>query len=251
MLNQLDSYLYGLILTDGSISFQSRNRGKISIELNIKDKELLQKIQTQIPNCKISHRTRNTNFKQHSQTVVLNNYQKEFRDKFINYGIPTMNKSIIGTVPNQLYSISDFWRGVYDGNGSIGFTNTNVPFISLVTKSSALKEELCNLLLRKFNINKQINPNTRDHVYNIVLKNEDAIQFSHFIYQNANIFMQRKYDTYVQFQKWNRTTKKMPHQIWTPKDITYIQTHSIEESKEHLHRSASSIKTKLWRLQQK
>ena len=41
MLDPLDSYLYGLILTDGSIYLTSRNRGKICIELNRKDKELL------------------------------------------------------------------------------------------------------------------------------------------------------------------------------------------------------------------
>lgn len=251
MLDPLDSYLYGLILTDGSIYLTSRNRGKICIELNRKDKELLQKIQTYVPECRIRCRMRNTNFKQHVETAILNNYKKAFREKFIGYGIPVKDKSIVGTIPNQPYSVPDFWRGVYDGNGSIGFTKANEPFISLVTKSTPLKQELLSLLFEEFRIIKHINQNQRDHVYNIVLKNEDAIQFGNFIYNNADIFMQRKYNNYIQFQNWKRTSKKSSHRRWTLEEIAYIQTHTIEESKQYLHRSTSSIKTQLWRLKQK
>lgn len=251
MLNSFESYLYGLVLTDGSLYFNTRNRGKVTIELNKKDDELLYKLQQQIPNSSVTPRTRNTNFKQHSETMVFANYRKEFREFFIANGIPKENKSICGTIPSTPYSESDFWRGVYDGNGSIGLTSNSEPFTSLVTKSEPLKNELLNLLKTKFGIIKNINPNKRDHVYNIVLKNEDAIEFTKFIYQNASIYMKRKHDEYTKIQKWIRTKPKLSKTSWSDTEIEYIKTHTIQESMTHLNRTKSSIKTQLWRLQQK
>lgn len=249
-MNKFESYLYGLILTDGSLYLQSRNRGRIAIELQASDIDLLYQLQQQIPHSSIHTRTRDTNFKKNYQSVIFTNYQKEFRDRFINYGIPLKNKKTIGTVPMVPYSINDFWRGVYDGNGSIGFTSKNEPFVSLVTKSEPLKEELCKLLASKFNIHKNINPNQRDKIFNIVLKNEDAIQFCDFLYENAPIYLQRKYDEYQKMKTWIRTKPRLREQSWSMAEIQYIQTHTIQESMTHLHRTKSSIKTKLWRIRQ-
>ena len=62
-MNQFESYLFGLILTDGSVYLTTQNRGKITIELQRSDIELLEKIQQNIPESIISIRKRNTNFK--------------------------------------------------------------------------------------------------------------------------------------------------------------------------------------------
>lgn len=250
MLNKFESYVYGLILTDGSIYLTTRNRGKITIELKRQDEELLLKLQKQIPHSKITRRTRNTNFKQNSETSILSNYQKEFRDFFLSVGIPSKNKSIIGTIPNTLFSESDFWRGVIDGNGSLGYTNNNEPFVSLVVKSEMLKDAFLELINIKFNIRKCIKPNTRDNVYNIILKNENAIDFLNFIYTDADIYMLRKYDMYLKIKNWKRTKKKSNHNAWTDYEINYIQNHTVDDCMSHLNRSKQSIKMKLWRLSQ-
>lgn len=251
MLTKFESYLYGLILTDGSLYFTTRNRGKVSIELNKKDTELLKKLQQRIPNSSVKPRTRNTNFKQHNESVIFTNYQKEFREFFVKNGIPKQNKSIYGNIPTTTFSEPDFWRGVYDGNGSLGFTANNEPFISLVTKSEPLKQSLLSLMKTKFGIIKNINPNRRDHVYNITLKNEDAIAFANFLYKNASLYMQRKYNAHLQMQTWTRNKPKLTQTSWSKTEIEYIKTHSIQESVEYLKRSKSSIKMKLWRLKQK
>lgn len=251
MLTPFESYLYGLILTDGSLYFGTRNRGKISIELNKKDAELLYKLQQQIPHSSVHPRTRDTNFKQHSETMVFTNSQKEFRDFFTKAGIPKKDKSIYGEPPKTFHHESDFWRGVYDGNGSLGFTSANEPFVSLVTKSEPLKIALFTLLEDRFNIHKIMRPNNRDRVYNIVLKNEDAMLFSDFLYNHASIYMERKYKEYLKIQTWIRTKPKISSKSWSDEEIDYIQTHSVKESMNHLNRTESSIKMRLWRLQQK
>lgn len=248
VMNQFESYLFGLILTDGSVYLTTRNRGKITIEIQRSDIGLLEKIQQYIPESKVSTRKRNTNFKKDYESAIWSNHQLSFRTQMFNWGLPKHNKSIIGTTPNTDYSKSDFWRGVYDGNGSIGFTKQNEPFISLTTASKPLKNELCDLLLEQFNIHKNVNPNNRDHVYNIVLKNEDAIKFCNFLYNNATIYLQRKHNDYQQIRTWKRTKKRMKQQSWSPDEIKYIQTHTVIDSMKHLNRTEKSIKMKLWRL---
>lgn len=237
-------------MTDGSIYLTTRNRGHISIELGANDIELLKKIQEKIPDSKLNTRIRNTNFKENYQTATWSDYQKEFREKFFSYGMPKKDKGIYGTVPIVKYSENDFWRGVIDGNGSIGFTSDGDPFISLTTASKILKENLCELLYKNFNIKKNIKPNKRDNVYNIVLKCEDAIAFCDFLYKNAEIYLQRKYIKYIEIKKWKRTKKKIYSQSWTSEEIEFIKTHNVKESMIHLQRTEKSIKMKLWRVKQ-
>ena len=248
MLNETYSYIYGLIITDGSIYLTTRNRGRIQIELKYNDKDILEKIQKIIPNCHMTERYRNTNFKQNSHTVILSNYQKQFRDNLINYGIPTNLKSINARPPIVPYDTTAFWRGVIDGNGSLGFTKQGIPYVSLVTKSETIKTKYCQWLYQHFNIIKHINPNTRDHVYNITITREDAMRVSYSLYKNSNLHLNRKYNAAQQIQQWKRSKPTHPRQMWTVYELNFIQTHSVQESIQTLHRTEQSIRMKLWRL---
>ena len=112
-MNQFESYLFGLILTDDSVYLTTRNRGKITIEIQRSDIGLLETIQQHIPESKVSTRKRNTNFKKDYESAIWSNHQLPFRIQMFNWGLPKHDKSIIGTTPNTDYSKSDFWRGVY------------------------------------------------------------------------------------------------------------------------------------------
>lgn len=250
-LNNFDSYLYGLLLTDGSISLSTRNRGKVSLELKIEDKELLYEIQRNVASSSIYFRTRTTNFKERYESAVWYCCRKEFRDKFIYYGIPVKNKSIVGNIPKYKFSISDFWRGVIDGNGSIGITKDDRPFISLTIMSENLKIAYCEFLYNLFSIKKVVHRNKRDNIYNIVVFDEDAISLGKFLYDNASIYLQRKYEQYLSFMNWTRIKKKQYRNYWTDIEVQYIQNHTIEQSAKYLNRSISSIKNKLYKLSKK
>ena len=123
-----------------------------------------------------------------------------------------------------------------------------MPYLSLGTVSEKICQAYLKLLKEKFGIIKNLHRNKRDNCYNIVLKNEDAILVATYLYEDAPIYLNRKYEKYLEIKKWIRTVKKVTRKDWTDEELDYITTHSIQESIEKLHRTESSIKTKLFRL---
>lgn len=254
-MDKNDSYVYGLLITDGSLSLEERNRGKVRLEVSEKDRDIVEKLYNFIPNSSIMSRTRDTNFSKEYNSIIFSNSRKEFRDKLIESGFPTKNKTENANVPVVEYDEFAFWRGVIDGDGSIGFMKAGTPFISLVTKSELLKESFCNFLKEHYNIIKIVNRNKRDNVYNIVINNEEAVELAKDLYlsdEEESIYLDRKYNKAKELQQWVRTTKKAPKRTpWTEEQDDFILSHSLEESMKTLNRTASSIKGRLYRLSKK
>lgn len=244
------SYVFGILITDGNMYIsKENNKGKVRLELNIKDKDLIEKLKQVIPYySSITYRQRDTNFKDNYESVILTISRLEFRKELIEFGYPLENKTDNASTPVKSYSEKDFWRGVIDGDGSLGFIQDGSPFLSLVTKSEKLKEAYCNFLKKNFGIIKNINRNARDNIYNITIKNEDAQLVSKFLYENSNLFLDRKFNKYQEIQKWIRTKKKVVRREWTEEEIEFIKTHSLAESVEKLGRTKSSIQNKKFRV---
>ena len=209
-LNEQFSYIFGLLITDGNLSLASRNRGRVTLEVSIKDKDIIDKLVSFIPGSTKISRSRNTNFKNSYESVSFRNYSKEFREFLINAGFPIKNKTINAGFPSIDFDQFSFWRGVIDGDGSLGFTSNQEPFISLVTKSETLKDQYLSFLKSNFSIEKKLKRNKRDNVYNIVVKNENAVQLGKMLYLdiNSDLYINRKHELALQLQQWKRTKKK-------------------------------------------
>lgn len=244
------SYLFGLLTSDGNLYLQSRNRGKISFELKTSDEELLYKIQKVVENGTLSSRTRDTNFKKSYTSSVYSNSMQEFRQIFIDMGLPLKNKAETCGLPKTEYSQRDFWRGVLDGDGSIGIIADGSPFISLVTKSEDLKNAYCDLLLKKLGLRKSLNRNKRDNVYNIIIKNEYAVELAKYLYsENDELFLERKFKKSMEMQEWKRLRpKRTPQRRWTKEEEEIILNSSIEEAMQKTGRTFKSIKSQKARL---
>ena len=104
------SYIYGILAADGNLYLQSRNRGRFSLELNIKDKDIIEKINDIIPFGKISYRKRITNFGYNS-VICYTNYRYDFRKEIISMGYPIFNKTTLIAPPIVEYDENAFWRG--------------------------------------------------------------------------------------------------------------------------------------------
>lgn len=247
------SYVYGLLGADGSLSLLERNRGKITLEVNSKDSDITEKLYHLIPNSTIRERTRNTNFKENYITTIFSNSRLEFRQEMIAFGLPIVDKTNTIGPPLQEYSKRDFWRGVIDGDGSLGFTGQGRPFVSLVTKSENLKVAYCNFLLEEFGIVKEISRNKRDNVYNIMVSNEEAQSLCKYLYDGAALYLDRKYNKALEILDWHRPegSREMTYRLWTKEEEDFLLSHTLEESYNTLNRTKSAIKSHLYKMKSK
>lgn len=169
------NYMIGFLQADGHHEESPRNGGKIRIELNHRDIDILEKIKDiVIPhiNITIKSRVRDTNFKKGSHQTTLSIFNLAFRTAIKPY-VPVGRKSDIIEPPFSLpnFSKRHYIRGLIDADGSIGISKANRPFISLCVSSEKIKEFIINDIKEITGLKKEMNRNTRDNVYNIKAKN--------------------------------------------------------------------------------
>lgn len=245
------SYLFGFIQTDGHLESSSRNRGKLRIEVKSEDRYLLEKFQEIIPyKSTISDRTRNTNYSKNYSSSCLSVYNKEFRDIINKWGIPYGKKSNLISLPKEDYSKIDYFRGIIDGDGSLGITKNNIPFLSLTTASKDIFNAWIEFIIQYINKNKINQRNKRDNIYNICIYKEDAQILSKVLYYKNCLCLKRKYDNSLEIENWIRPINMIisPKKSWDREQDIYILNHNIEDSMNELKRTKSSIETRLWRI---
>lgn len=248
------SYLIGFIQTDGHLQSNTRNRGRLSIEISYKDKEILMKLQNIIPvNTTIYTRVRNTNFIKNHTGITLNVFDKNFRETINYYGVPYGKKSNIIEPPKVNYSQIDYWRGIIDGDGSLGMTSNNIPFISLITMSEKLFLEY-KKFLTNFGIEINLNRNKRDNIYNICVFNENAQKIVSALYYPGAIALDRKMKKANDIISWvrspNQKKRKIPFKKWSENEIKILISNDIISCLKLLDRTENSIRVKKQRLKQ-
>lgn len=259
-INKEISYLIGLFQTDGSMSEYTGNKGNFSIELSSKDEDIIYKIKELIPyNYNIKKRTRKTivnNREYNNESICLRVYNLEFRTFLNECGIPYGKKSKIIKPPLQLkdLSIKDYLRGLYDGDGSLGFTKTDLPYMSFTTDSDSISkfivENISKITKKPL---KKLKRNNRDNIYNICITKEDTILFVNELYYDNCLSIKRKYDNAQLIKKWKRpiTMKKVISKRWNNDEDNYILNNNMIDSMKKLNRTDKSIKTRLWRLKKR
>lgn len=214
------SYLFGLFGTDGSIKRTSDEKHISELSLELIDKEVLDQIESLIPNCSRSERNRNTNYKTNYHSYVLRCHNKDFITWCENNGFPIKDKTNTFKPPIGHYSEADFWHGVIDGDGSIGIKKAEEqPFISLTTKSELLKQAYDDFIEKYTNFRPNNSRNMRDDIYNITLHGKKAITIMSIIYQDKVIGIERKYQNYLSNKDW-QGKKRLggAARKWTPEE---------------------------------
>ena len=249
------SYFIGILLTDGSIYLNKSNpnKGRVSIEIKFEDREILLSFSELFPlHSSISTRVRRTNFSNSSKTSVWCCSRKELRDWLSLIQIPFGKKSqSIQLIPGV--DVSHFWRGIIDGDGSLGFTKQGLPFISLVTSSEQLRNDYLEFIYSV--TNKKFNPqrNERDGVYNILISKEDAIAVVNKLYPAGVKYntIKRKQNIAQEMQKWQRPLnmpKRPNRKIWDLEQDKIVLMFPVAKAMELLNRSEASISCRKRRL---
>jgi hypothetical protein len=195
MLDANDSYILGFLQTDGH-----RHKsigGGCSIELSIRDIDILDKIRAALGiEVAVKTRTRNTNFMKDYTTCSLH-IPEHIATRYDEF-IPRGKKSEDVMAPKATaYSKSDYWRGVIDGDGSLGFRVQGThgalkPFVALVSASQALYEDFRQYVKDVCGFTFNTTRNKRDGVYNVVVVSSVAHALVSRLYAGAQICLDRK-----------------------------------------------------------
>ena len=250
--NPFYAYLFGFAQTDGHLYETTRNRGRLRIELSKRDEKLLQEFQKRLPfNSTIMERVRNTNFGNGFVFVNWSVYDKRFRDWLVKCGFQSGSKSKIITTPIGKYSKVDYFRGLIDGDGSLGLTGNGFPFLSIVTSSPLIADEYLNFLESITGKKKTSKPNERDNVQNIAIYKEDAQKVVEQLYYKNCLALPRKISKAKEVLSWKRpkTMKRIENRKrWTIDEDKFILSNSVEKAMKKLDRSRKSVEIRIWRL---
>lgn len=174
------------------------------IALQESDRELLEKIRGELSSTQPlriidqSHRKNNPNNYDYNNMCVFNMYSTHICDSLTNLGV-VKNKSLVLEFPNiskDLYS--HFIRGYFDGDGSVGKYNNGLicSFISTEHFCNKAKEIIESNLNIYCGIYKACNNGITK---SLTMHGKSAQKFLNWIYQNADLYLQRKYDRYLKY----------------------------------------------------
>ena len=207
------AYWLGFIFADGYISYSDKNMKKgqvttaycVGIKLKWSDQEHLKKFNKSIGgNYKvfkeISHpdgfrkqTTEAAKILVYSQQMYndLNNYFD--RDKTYTAKFPE--------IPDNL--MRHFIRGYFDGDGCLSLIDKNI-YVKFLGASKDFHEGLKDVLKKNkfiFTSNSKINLYNTEMHYILISRNLEKIKFLDWIYQDCNIYLDRKYNKYLDCKK--------------------------------------------------
>lgn len=247
------AYMFGFLQADGHMAAGTRLRGRVTIEINARDIQILREFQELTPyNTSITERTRSTNFSENHHSATWTLCALEARTTLNQLGLPYGKKSKKITPPRVPFSRQDYLRGVIDADGSVGFTGQGLPFISLTTSSTAVGAYLCHYAKKVTGAERLIKRNTRDGVYNILYTKEAAIQLAEHLYSPGCLALERKRSAAASLASWVRPAGmkvRPPRKPWTAEaDRILLAAPTLAHAAAELGRSQSSCQVRRWRL---
>lgn len=248
------AYLIGLAQTDGNLYAGVGEKGRFTLEISERDESILYELQKIIPvYSSITHRTRTTNFSKCAKSASLCVSNRYYREALVESGITYGKKSTTIAPPKVPFSKPNYFRGVIDGDGSLGITGNGFPFLSLVTASQELATVYLEFITEITGITKSPKRNNRDGVFNIVLYKEQAQQLAKALYSHGGLSIRRKQDKFVQLMQWTRPTNMriiLEQRTWTTNEDEVVKNNKPEIAAGLLNRSLSSVKNRKFRLKE-
>jgi hypothetical protein len=248
------AYIFGFMQADGSHYAGPGNKGRVTIEIKAEDAPVLYEMQAALRPwaTSVSYRSRSTNFAAEYRSAVLTLCGLEARTRLSELGLPPGPKSTTIAPPAEPFSHRDYLRGWYDGDGSIGFTSTGLPFLSIVTASPAIAQFVCAELRQVTGARRTANPNARDGVANIMIASDPAAVLARWLYDHAAIALDRKRNAAVQVASWERPPGMRARPVslrrWTPEEDALIIGIPIRVAAQRLGRTEQSVNLRRWRL---
>jgi len=207
------AYILGLLYSDGS---NGLSKGTISLSLQEDDREILEQIRITVNSSKpleyIDYSNKN-DFGYH--------YKNQYRLLFFSIHMcRTLND--IGMIPNKSLKLqfpnipselySHFIRGYFDGDGSLVQSiknDNNHPILVTLTSTKSFCNTVSNIIQEVLGVHSCITEaSCRNGITNVLSISGRNVckKFLDWIYQDANLYMQRKYKRYLDYYNINNSS---------------------------------------------
>ena len=249
------AYFVGLFQADGHLECGAGQKGRAAIELAARDIELLLRLPHLFPgvNSTVSTRTRTTNFATKYTSATWRIYNLEFRRELESCGVPVGRKSNDVGPPAGPYHERGYFRGLLDGDGSVGFTGTGRPFVGLVTASSSLADHFCATVKAVAGTVRTPKRNTRDNVFSLMVSSEPAARLAEWAYPRGCLALERKCLAAAGVAAWARPSDMRARPFlgsrrWTIDEDLVVTTATIRDAARLLGRTETAVNARRWRL---
>lgn len=210
---QEKAYVLGLLYSDGS---NNPNKSTVSISFQEEDRDLLEQVRLLIGSDKpleyLDYSKKDTFGYKYKNQYRLLVFSKHICNSLSELGV-VKNKSLKATFPTFLEKslIPHFIRGVYDGDGSVYMQckneNNHAVSVTITATDSfciVMKEIVEAELGIKCHVYDASCHNGITKVFTLSGRNVSK-KFLDWIYQDATIYLQRKYDRYVDYYNMNNS----------------------------------------------
>lgn len=227
------AYWLGFLYADGCITRYYKNDllKSMSIELGLCQKDIghLEKFRKSLnANVPIKHRVIKNNGKEYNSNRIVINCTKMCYD-LINLGCTPRKTYDLKFPTNEIVPIEymrDFLRGYFDGDGCIHTSLQNEqPHIELsITGMSDMLKSISDFLLQNnvIRIVPKIHDDKRSKASSIYFYGTDSNkELLDYLYKNSNIFLDRKYQKYIDFYKNYKPIDKRGV-YWSKRNKAYI-----------------------------
>lgn len=174
------SYWIGMLMADGYVH---NKRGYVELSLHHNDKDMIEKFKNDLNSDRKINCYNNKCSIKISSRKLINDLKK--------YGI-IQRKSGKEIFPDINFK-SDFLRGFFDGDGSVGISKKQKWF-RFISSSYIIIDQINNFLIKKGISSKNISKlNSKTPIYSIHYSSYfDCINLYKLIYENSTLFMKRK-----------------------------------------------------------
>lgn len=230
------AYILGFISADGSVNKQKTS---LSIELQMRDKEVLEFIRQQItPTAPIK---------------ITKKKGREYCRLRINSVKLIQSLQKYNVVPNKTFTIrldfdipqqfiGDYVRGLFDGDGWITCRRNTVEF-GICSGSKQFIEDLFSLI--KTGRIRTMNSRRRKSLYVLDAEANSAITIRDIMYSSGGFALKRKKDIF--FSNFHIPSIRW----WTPEQIQYLTKHygePLQTVADAIGKSYKAISKKIWEL---
>lgn len=231
--NSNKAYFLGFLMADG---YNHEERNVIEVSCSMKDKDILEKLSIAVKSSKPIRYVESNGIKSYRLEMV----SKQMSMSLARHGCGQAKTFVIvfPDIPSTLYK--DFIRGYFDGDGCISYSfiqSNNIHGSILcgtvrIVGTHLLCKFIAKYLEETMGINTSIlcrHPENNNNIRTLQISgNKQVISFMEYIYDNANIWLDRKHRKFENFKEELRKRQEFIHECKTKlinlRDITNNQT---------------------------